>query len=321
MVKVLLLEGVSNKAVELLRERGYEVEVEKRKLSEDELIERLQGVSCLGIRSATKVTEKVLLSTSLLCIGCFCIGYDQVDLDMASKLGIAVFNSPFCNTRSVAELIIGQLVNLSRQIGDRNIELHQGHWNKTSVGCREIRGKTLGIVGYGNIGSQVSVLAECMGMKVLFYDVVKKLSLGNSKQVSTLEELLSRSDFVTLHVPDTEDTFNLIGEKELLWMKPGSYLLNASRGKVVDLDALVECLQSKHLSGAYLDVYPKEPVSSNYSWFNKLQYLTNVILTPHIGGSTEEAQEAIGVDVAEKLIGFLSCHRAEESINLRTENT
>ncbi|SPN78792.1 D-3-phosphoglycerate dehydrogenase type 2 [Cedratvirus Zaza IHUMI] len=316
MVKVLLLEGVSNKAVELLREQGYEVEVEKRKLSEEELIQRLQGVSCLGIRSATQVTEKVLLSTSLLCIGCFCIGYDQVNLDMATKLGIAVFNSPFCNTRSVAELIIGQLINLSRQVGDRNNELHQGIWNKTSQGCREVRGKTLGIVGYGNIGSQVSVLAECLGMKVFFYDVLKKLPLGNSKQVSTLQGLLSRSDFVSLHVPDTKDTINLIGERELLWMKPGSFLLNASRGTVVDLERLVDSLQSKHLSGAYLDVYPCEPVGTHQPWFTKLQNLPNVILTPHIGGSTEEAQEAIGLDVAEKLIAFLTCHRVEGSINL-----
>ncbi|SPN79070.1 D-3-phosphoglycerate dehydrogenase type 2 [Brazilian cedratvirus IHUMI] len=316
MVKVLLLEGVSNKAVSMFTDLGYEVEVEKRKLSEEELIERLQGVSCLGIRSATQVTEKVLLSTSLLCIGCFCIGYDQVDLGMATKLGIAVFNSPFCNTRSVAELIIGQIINLSRQVGDRNMELHQGVWNKTSAGCREIREKTLGIVGYGNIGSQVSVLAECMGMKIIFYDVVKKLALGNSKQVPSLQELLSRSDFVTLHVPDTESTVDLIGEKELLWMKPGSCLLNASRGRVVDLHALVDALQSKHLSGAYLDVYPNEPVSVYHSWFSKLQNLPNVILTPHIGGSTEEAQEAIGVDVAEKLIAFLSCHHVEGSVNL-----
>nr|WIL03336.1 3-phosphoglycerate dehydrogenase [Cedratvirus plubellavi] len=316
MVKVLLLEGVSNKAVELLREQGYEVEVEKRKLSEEELIQRLQGVSCLGIRSATQVTEKVLLSTSLLCIGCFCIGYDQVNLDMATKLGIAVFNSPFCNTRSVAELIIGQLINLSRQVGDRNNELHQGIWNKTSQGCREVRGKTLGIVGYGNIGSQVSVLAECLGMKVFFYDILKKLPLGNSKQVSTLQGLLSRSDFVTLHVPDTKDTINLIGERELLWMKPGSFLLNASRGTVVDLESLVDSLQSKHLSGAYLDVYPCEPVGAHQPWFTKLQLLSNVILTPHIGGSTEEAQEAIGLDVAEKLVAFLTCHRVEGSINL-----
>ena len=316
MVKVLLLEGVSNKGVDMFMELGHEVEVEKRKLSEEELIQRLQGVSCLGIRSATQVTEKVLLSTSLLCIGCFCIGYDQVDLAMASKLGIAVFNSPFSNTRSVAELIIGQIINLSRQVGDRNIELHKGVWNKTSVGCREIRGKTLGIVGYGNIGSQVSVLAECMGMKVVFYDVLKKLALGNSKQVPSLQKLLSLSDFVTLHVPDTKDTLNLIGEKELLWMKPGSFLLNASRGRVVDLYALVDALQNKHLSGAYLDVYPQEPISAHSSWFNKLQFLPNVILTPHIGGSTEEAQEAIGVDVAEKLIAFLSCHRLEGSVNL-----
>lgn len=316
MVKVLLLEGVSNKAVELLREQGYEVEVEKRKLSEEELIQRLQGVSCLGIRSATQVTEKVLLSSSLLCIGCFCIGYDQVDLNMATKLGVAVFNSPFCNTRSVAELIIGQLINLSRQVGDRNRELHQGIWNKTSQGCREVRGKTLGIVGYGNIGSQVSVLAECLGMKVYFYDILKKLPLGNSKQVPTLQELLSRSDFVTLHVPDTQDTINFISERELLWMKPGSYLLNASRGKVVDLESLIESLQERHLAGAYLDVYPSEPVSIHHPWFTKLQNLPNVILTPHIGGSTEEAQEAIGLDVAEKLISFLSCHRVEESVNL-----
>lgn len=316
MVKVLLLEGVSNKAVDMFLELGYDVEVEKRKLSEEELIQRLQGVSCLGIRSATQVTEKVLLSTSLLCVGCFCIGYDQVDLNIASKLGIAVFNSPFCNTRSVAELIIGQIINLSRHLGDRNKELHQGVWNKTSLGCREIREKTLGIVGYGNIGSQVSVLAECMGMKVIFYDVVKKLPLGNSKQVSNLQELLSCSDFVTLHVPKTKNTVNLIAEKELLWMKPGSCLLNASRGRVVDMYALVDALQNKHLSGAYLDVYPNEPVSTAYPWFTKLQNLPNVILTPHIGGSTEEAQEAIAVDVAEKLIAFLSCHRVEGSVNL-----
>jgi D-3-phosphoglycerate dehydrogenase / 2-oxoglutarate reductase len=240
---------------------------------------------------------------NLLVIGCFCIGTNQVDLDYAAKHGIAVFNSPFANSRSVAELVIGEIISLARQLGDRSNEMHRGTWNKVSNKCWEIRGKTLGIVGYGHIGSQLSVLAEAMGMDVIYYDVITLMALGTSRQVPTLDKLLEDADFVTLHVPATAETKNMISSKQLAKMKTGSYLINASRGTVVDIPALINAMRSGKIAGAALDVYPQEPAangdyfnSSLNSWGDELRTLSNIILTPHIGGSTEEAQRAIGVE-------------------------
>jgi D-3-phosphoglycerate dehydrogenase len=303
-VKILLLENVNKAGQDILREQGYQVEALKTSLPEDQLIEKIRDVQVIGIRSKTKLTEKVLREAkSLLVIGCFCIGTNQVDLDYAARQGIAVFNSPFANSRSVAELVIGEIICLARQLGDRSNEMHRGTWNKVSSKCWEIRGKTLGIVGYGHIGSQLSVLAESMGMNVIYYDVVTLMALGTSRQVPTLEALLEESDFVTLHVPDLPETRNLISTPQFERMKSGSYLINASRGSVVDIPALVKAMNSGHVAGAALDVYPQEP-AANGDYFNNdlnvwgedLRSLKNLILTPHIGGSTEEAQRAIGIE-------------------------
>jgi len=261
-------------------------------------------VHVIGIRSKTKLTDKVLREAkNLLVVGCFCIGTNQVDLDYAAKHGIAVFNSPFANSRSVAELMIGWIITLARQLGDRSNEMHGGTWNKVSSRCWEIRGKTLGIVGYGHIGSQLSVLAEAMGMSVIYYDVVTLMALGKARQVPTLKDLLNEADFVTLHVPATPETRNMIAAEQLAQMKTGAYLLNASRGTVVDIPALINAMRSGKIAGAGLDVYPNEPGgngdyfnASLNQWAEDLRTLNNVILTPHIGGSTEEAQRAIGVE-------------------------
>ena len=258
----------------------------------------------IGIRSKTKLTEEVLREAkNLLVIGCFCIGTNQVDLDYAAKHGIAVFNSPFANSRSVAELIIAWIITLARQMGDRSLEMHRGTWNKVSSKCWEIRGKTLGIVGYGHIGSQLSVLAEAMGMNVIYYDVVTLMGLGTARQVPTLDALLEEADFVTLHVPETPETKNMISARQLELMKDGSYLLNASRGTVVDIPALINAMRNGKIAGAALDVYPNEPAANGdyftselNQWGDDLRQLKNIILTPHIGGSTEEAQRAIGVE-------------------------
>jgi len=261
-------------------------------------------VQVIGIRSKTKLTEKVLReATNLLVIGCFCIGTNQVDLEFAAKNGIAVFNSPFANSRSVAELVIAEIITLARQLGDRSNEMHRGTWNKVSSKCWEIRGKTLGIVGYGHIGSQLSVLAEAMGMNVIYYDVVTLMALGTANQVPTLEKLLGEADFITLHVPDLPETRNMISTAQFEQMKTGAYLINASRGSVVDIPALIKASRSGKVAGAALDVFPSEPAANGdyftndlNVWGEDLRSLKNLILTPHIGGSTEEAQRAIGIE-------------------------
>ena len=313
-VKVLLLENVNKTGQDILRKQGYQVEALKSSLPEDELIQKIRDVHVIGIRSKTKLTERVLREAhNLIVIGCFCIGTNQVDLKFAAQQGIAVFNSPFSNSRSVAELVIGEVIGLARQLGDRSMELHQGTWNKVSAGCWEIRGKTLGIVGYGHIGSQLSVLAESMGMEVIFYDVANLMALGTAKPVGSLKELLQNADFVTLHVPELPETINMIGTAELDLMKNGSYLINNARGSVVDIPALVNALRSGKLAGAALDVYPNEPgANGDYfnsklnNWAEDLRGLKNLLLTPHIGGSTEEAQSAIGVEVANALVRYVN---------------
>ncbi|CDS09146.1 Putative D-3-phosphoglycerate dehydrogenase 2 [Lichtheimia ramosa] len=309
-VKILLLENVNETAVKAFKKQGYQVETYSKALVGDELIEKIKDVHVIGIRSKTKLTKQVLdAAHNLLVIGCFCIGTNQVDLHAAATKGIAVFNSPFSNSRSVAELVIGEIITLARQLGDRNREMHQGVWNKVSKGCYEIRGKVLGIVGYGHIGSQLSVLAEAMGMTVYFYDVLQIMPLGTAKQVDTLEELLSVADFVSLHVPELEETKNMMGEREIMgYMKKGSYLLNNARGTVVHLPALAKALQSGHLAGAAVDVYPKEPAANgpHFNDYPDLLECPNLILTPHIGGSTEEAQRMIGIEVSTALIRFIN---------------
>ncbi|KAK3820159.1 MAG: hypothetical protein J3Q66DRAFT_311900 [Benniella sp.] len=306
-MKILLLENVNETAVSALRDQGYQVETYAKALQEDELIEKIRDIHCIGIRSKTKITKKVLDAAEKLgVIGCFCIGTNQVDLEYASQKGVAVFNSPFSNSRSVAELVIAEIVLLSRQLGDRNSEMHQGIWQKVSANCYEIRGKTLGIVGYGHIGSQLSVLAESMGMRVLFHDVVPLMPLGTAKQVNSLDELLESADFVTLHVPETEETKNMIGEHELNKMKQGSFLINASRGTIVHIPALAKALRSGHLGGAAVDVFPKEPAANGKFFESELIGCPNTLLTPHIGGSTEEAQSMIGVEVSQALIKFIN---------------
>ncbi|KAG0005468.1 hypothetical protein BGZ65_011090 [Modicella reniformis] len=306
-MKILLLENVNETAVSALRSQGYQVETHAKALQEDELIEKIRDVHCIGLRSKTKITKKVLDAAEKLgVIGCFCIGTNQVDLEYATQKGVAVFNSPFSNSRSVAELVIAEIVLLSRQLGDRNMEMHQGNWQKVSANCYEIRGKTLGIVGYGHIGSQLSVLAESMGMRVLFHDVVPLMPLGTAKQVNSLDELFQNSDFVTLHVPETEETKNMIGEHELNLMKQGSFLINASRGTIVQIPALAKALRSRHLGGAAVDVFPKEPAANGKFFESELIGCPNTLLTPHIGGSTEEAQSMIGAEVSQALIKFIN---------------
>ena len=306
-IKVLLLENVSGTALDAFAHGGYpNVERLTRALGEDELAEAVRGVHILGIRSKTKVSERVLASADrLLAVGAFCIGVNQVDLRAATDAGVAVFNAPYSNTRSVAELVIGLSVMLIRRIPDKNAAAHRGVWLKEAKGSYELRGKTLGVVGYGNIGSQVSVMAEALGMKVVYYDVVPKLPHGNARQARDLAELLSESHVVTLHVPGNASTRNLMDEAALAQMREGSILINYSRGDVVDLDALRRHVERGRLSGAAVDVFPEEPEKSGDPFVTVLQNLPNVILTPHVGGSTEEAQESIGVDVASKLIQYL----------------
>ncbi|KAK1657595.1 D-isomer specific 2-hydroxyacid dehydrogenase [Colletotrichum godetiae] len=327
-IKILLLENVNQTGKDILTEQGYQVEALKTSLPEDQLIEKIRDVHVIGIRSKTKLTEKVLREAkNLLVIGCFCIGTNQVNLEYAAAHGIAVFNSPFANSRSVAELVIAEIITLARQLGDRSNEMHRGTWNKVSSKCWEIRGKTLGIVGYGHIGSQLSVLAEAMGMNVVYYDVVNLMALGTSTQVPTLEALLEEADFVTLHVPELPETKNLISTAQLEKMKTGAYLINASRGSVVDIQALINAMRSGKIAGAALDVYPNEPAangdyfnSSLNTWGEDLRSLNNIILTPHIGGSTEEAQRAIGVEVAEALVRYINQGTTLNSVNLPEVN-
>lgn len=313
---ILLVENIHPVAKEYLEENGYKVDLLTYAPGEDELIKLIPTYCALGIRSKTEITAKVLANAGKVhTIGAFCIGTNQIDLQRARKEGIAVFNAPHSNTRSVAELVIAEMISLSRQLGDRNTKAHLGEWVKSAEGSREVRGKILGIVGYGHIGSQVSILAEAMGLKVVFFDTVKKLPLGNARAVSSLEELLEISDFVTLHVPEVPETMNMIGERELSKMKVGSYLINASRGTVVVIQDLVKALKSKHIAGCAIDVFPVEPASNKEKFTSPLQGLSNVILTPHIGGSTEEAQKAIGMEVAESFIRFLKIGSSSGAVN------
>ena len=313
-IKILLLENVNKTGQDILREQGYQVEALKSSLPEDQLIEKIKDVHVLGIRSKTKLNSRVLAAAkNLIVVGCFCIGTNQVDLKYAADHGICVFNSPFSNSRSVAELIIAEIISLARQLGDRSNEMHAGTWNKVSSKCWEVRGKTLGIVGYGHIGSQLSVLAEALGMRVIFYDVVNLMSLGNTHQVSSLDDLLKSADFVTLHVPEIPETKKMISTAQFEQMKQGSYLINASRGSVVDIPALIDASRAGKIAGAALDVYPAEPAGNGdyftndlNAWAEDLRSLKNIILTPHIGGSTEEAQSAIGIEVADSLVRYVN---------------
>jgi D-3-phosphoglycerate dehydrogenase len=304
--KLLLLENVNDSAVELLVSSGFaDIERKPKALEGDALRNAVKGISLLGIRSRTSLTSDVFAAADqLIAVGCFSVGTNQVDLDAARKRGIPVFNAPFSNTRSVAELVIGEIVMLLRQIFPRSVSAHDGGWDKSAAGSREVRGRTLGIIGYGNIGSQLSTLAEAMGMRVIYFDRTDKLRHGNTEPVDRLETLLSQSDVVSLHVPETPETFNMIGARELRLMKPGACLINNSRGTVVDLDALAAALRDGHLAGAALDVFPVEPSSNSERFDSPVQGLDNVILTPHIGGSTEEAQERIGREVARKLLDY-----------------
>ena len=313
----LLLEGVNDSAVELfLNASDLAVERLPTALEGDALREAIKGVDLLGIRSRTQLTRDVLSDAGhLLTVGCFSVGTNQVDLDAARGRGIPVFNAPFSNTRSVAELVIGEIVMLLRRIFPRSAAAHLGGWDKSATGSREVRGRTLGIVGYGNIGSQLSMLAEAMGMKVIFFDQTDKLRHGNTEPVENLQDLLAQSDIVSLHVPETAATSGMIGEAELRLMKPGACLINNSRGTVVDLDALARALRDGHLAGAALDVFPVEPSSNSERFQTPLQGLQNVILTPHIGGSTEEAQDRIGKEVARKMLDYLGSGSTMGAVN------
>ena len=306
-IRILFLENISDTAVKNFKTHEYtNVEKITKALSEDELAREIKDVHILGIRSKTQVTKKILdAAKKLQAIGCFCIGVNQVDLKAATKNGVVVFNAPYSNTRSVAELVIGLSILLIRKIPDKNKAAHEGTWLKDAKNSFEIRGKTLGIIGYGNIGSQVSVLAEALGMKVIFYDVETKLPLGNAEDAKSLKELLTRSDIVTLHVPETSQTKNLINKNNLKYFKKGAILINYARGEVVDLDALRKAIVEGHIGGAAVDVFPWEPEKNGDKFQTPLQDLPNVILTPHIGGSTEEAQQNIGEDVSTKLFNFL----------------
>jgi D-3-phosphoglycerate dehydrogenase len=315
-IKVLLLENIHPLAVELFTKEGYQIESVASALSEEALKEKIKDVHVLGIRSKTQITEAILKEGhKLLTLGCFCIGTNQVDLKAANELGIPVFNAPFGNTRSVAEMMIAEIISLARCLSQRSMEMHRGAWKKISTGCYEVRGKTLGIIGYGNIGTQVSGLAEDLGMRVVFYDVVSKLPLGNAKGCNSLKDLLGEADFVTLHVPATPQTHLMIGEEQLSQMKKSSYLINASRGTVVDIDALAKHLKSGHLAGAAIDVYPEEPEANTEKFQTVLQGISNVILTPHIGGATEEAQANIGTEVPATLIRFVNTGTTTGAVN------
>jgi D-3-phosphoglycerate dehydrogenase len=305
-IKVLLLEGLSATAVENFRRAGYsQIELHAKSLPEAELKERIADAHIIGLRSRTQLTADVLSHAKrLMAVGCFCIGTNQVDLVEASKLGIPVFNAPYSNTRSVAELVVAEAIMLLRGIPHKNAQCHVGGWDKSAVGSYEARDKVLGIIGYGHIGTQTGVLAESLGMRVLFYDIEAKLAMGNAHAVASLDELLERSDVVTLHVPETPATKMMFGRAQLEKMRKGAMLINASRGSVVDIEALAESLKSGHLSGAAVDVFPVEPKGNGEPFVSPLIGLDNVILTPHIGGSTLEAQDNIGVEVSSKLIRY-----------------
>lgn len=316
-IRILLLEGIHESAVATFTQNGYtNIELLKGALSGDELKQKIRDAHVVGIRSRTQLTADVIDSAEkLMAIGCFCIGTNQVDLTAALTRGIPVFNAPYSNTRSVAELVVAEAIMLMRGVPERNASCHRGGWLKSAKDSYEVRGKKLGIVGYGNIGAQVSVLAEAMGMKVYFYDTITKLPLGNATQVHSLDELLGMSDVVTLHVPDLPSTRWMIGEEQIRKMKPRSYLINAARGKVVDIAALAAALKDGHLLGAAIDVFPEEPKSNDDEFLSPLREFDNVILTPHVGGSTQEAQENIGGEVAEKLVRYSDNGSTLSSVN------
>ncbi|GAA2522851.1 phosphoglycerate dehydrogenase [Rarobacter incanus] len=317
MLKALLLENLHPDAARLLASRGIEVVTRTGALDEDELIEALAGVHIIGIRSKTQLTERVISSaSSLAVIGAFCIGTNQIDLQAAANRGIAVFNAPFSNTRSVVEIAISNMISLVRRQPTFDKDMHAGIWNKSAIGAHEVRGKTLGIVGYGNIGTQLSVLAENLGMSVVFYDIAEKLALGNARKAESLDDLLKQADVVTLHVDGRKSNRGIFGEEHFAAMKPGAVFMNLSRGFVVDVDALASALQTGHLSGAAVDVFPTEPKRKGDPFTSPLQGLPNVILSPHTAGSTEEAQEAIGQFVSHKILDYLSTGSTTLSVNL-----
>ncbi|MCB9846549.1 MAG: phosphoglycerate dehydrogenase [Phycisphaeraceae bacterium] len=316
-IRAVLLEGIHASAQTRLEADSLGVRAERAAIDGPALRDAIADAHLLGIRSRTKLTADLLdAAPRLLAIGCFCIGTDQVDLRAARARGIPVFNAPFSNTRSVAELTLAEIIALSRRMSERSAALHAGRWDKSASGAHEVRGRTLGIVGYGHIGSQVSVLAESLGMRVLFYDVAPKLALGNARAVASLDDLLAASDVITLHVPDTPATRGLIGPRQINQMRPGASLINNARGGVVDLSALADALREGRLSGAAVDVFPREPSGAEEPFDCPLRSLPNVILTPHIGGSTQEAQEAIGADVAAKLLRFLNVGSTLGAVNV-----
>lgn len=321
-IKILLLEGIHPAAIKLFKENGYSnIEILNTSLDEKQLIEKINTVHLLAIRSKTQLTKNMFSKADkLLAAGCFCIGINQVDLDASTNNGVAIFNSPFSNTRSVAELVIAHCIYLLRRLVEKNDAAHRGNWLKESNDCFEVRGKTLGIIGYGHIGSQVSVLAEGIGMNVIFYDVEPKLSLGNAQQIKSLDELLKKSDIISLHVPGSPVAKNMMNESRISKMKKGAMLINLSRGDVVDLHALKKALEHKHLGGAAIDVFPEEPKSNKEKFVSPLQGMQNVIITPHIGGSTMEAQENIGIDVATKMVNFLETGSSVGSLSIPALN-
>ena len=314
-IKILLLENIHPAAFTNLSEDGFSVELAKSSLPEEELIEKIKGVHVLGIRSKTQVTQNVLdAADKLMVVGAFCIGTTQIDLDSCKRKGVVVFNAPYSNTRSVVELAIGEIIMLMRSVFPRSTEIHSGRWNKTAANSREVRGKNLGIIGYGNIGKQLSVLAEALGMRVYYYDVADQLALGNAKKCNTLEDLLNVSDIVTLHIDDNKANKNFISEREINQMKDGAMLINLSRGFVVDIEALANALKVGKLAGAAVDVFPEEP-TGNGEYFTELQGLSNVILTPHVGGSTEEAQRDIADFVPNKIMDYINSGNTVDSVN------
>jgi D-3-phosphoglycerate dehydrogenase len=315
-IKVLLLENPDARAAELFRQEGYQVEEVKGALDEDELIARIEGVSILGIRSKTQVTAKVLAAANrLIAIGAFCIGTNQIDLPEAMRRGVAVFNAPFSNTRSVVELTLAELIILARRIPEKNPKMHQGEWDKSASGSFEIRGKTLGIIGYGNIGAQLSVVAEAVGLKVIYYDMAEKLQLGNALKAKSLEEMLPQADIVTLHIDGRPENQDFFGAKEFALMKPGALFINNARGHVVDVPALAAALRSGQLGGAAIDVFPYEPKTNAESFESELRGLPNVLLTPHIGGSTAEAQRNIAEFVPERIMEYINTGNTQQSVN------
>jgi len=321
-IRILLLEGLHQSAVDYLKSQGYEnIQYEKKSLPEDALKEAIADAHFIGIRSRTQLTEDVISSAKkLIAVGCFCIGTNQVDLKACERAGVPVFNAPFANTRSVAELVLAEIILMLRGIPEKNALAHRGGWLKSAVNSYETRAKTLGIIGYGHIGSQLGILAESLGMRVQFFDTANKLSLGNASPCDSLDELLSSSDIVSLHVPETLETKEMIAAEQLSKMKPGSILVNASRGTVVDIDALADALKSEHISGAAIDVFPVEPKSTTEEFVSPLREFDNVILTPHIGGSTQEAQYAIGLEVTEKLVRYSDNGSTSSAVNFPQVN-